>query len=127
MGRVEGKDDSKHAVFCLFSAYLSPVVHLNNADTTCDLQRRPINPHNSGDTHLSIQCDASSEVDKGEQVTDIIRLPLRLLITVLEVGSRSAHGDGDLGVIVGEGEGHGFWGGDNAEDIWRVGDLEPEA
>ena len=102
------------------------MVHLNNTDTTSDLQRGPINPHDSGDIHLLIQRDASSKVNKGEEVTDIVRLPLQLLVTVLEVGSRSAHGDGDLGVIVGEGKGHGFRRGDDAEDIWRVGDLEPE-
>jgi hypothetical protein len=40
------------------------------------------------------------------------------------VGLEKTHRKGELGVVVGEREGCGRWRGENARNLWRVGDLE---
>ena len=103
----------------------SPVVHLNDANATCDFRRRIIEPHNTGDVHLLIQRDTSGEVHELKHGVQIIRLPDHLLVSVLEIGPGSTHGEGDLSVLVEEWEGGGRWRGYDAENIWHVRDLDP--
>jgi hypothetical protein len=47
-------------------------------------------------------------------------------VCFLEIDSGSAQGKGELAAVVEEKEGCGRWRSDNAEDLWRVGDLEYE-
>ena len=104
--------------------HLSSVVHLDKAKTTSNFHRCPINPRNTGDVHPSVQRDTTGRVDKVENLVDIVHLPSHLLV---RVRSRSAHRQGELGVVVGEREGHRLWRGNDAHNLWRVGDLEPES
>ena len=79
----------------------SPVIHLDNSRTASDFVRRTIEPHNTRDIHLLIQRDTSGEVDKHEPGVQTDRLPDHLLVSVLEVDSRSAHGESELGAGIG--------------------------
>jgi len=108
------------------SIFSSPVVHLDNANTTGNFPRRPVDPHNTSDVDRLVQSDTSSQVDKIVQAADTGRPPFHLLVRVLEIGSRSTHGEGELCTFVGEREGHGIWRSNGAENLWRIGDLEPE-
>ena len=45
---------------------------------------------------------------------------------MIEIDSGSAHGEGELGTGIGGRDMFGFWCGDDAENFWRVGDLDPE-
>ena len=92
-----------------FIGYLLPMVHLDNADATSDFRRRTIEPHNTSDVHLLVQRDTSGEVHELIHGVKIIRLPDHLLVSVLEIGSGSTYGEGDLSVLGGEWEGGGRW------------------
>jgi len=47
-------------------------------------------------------------------------------MSVFEIAARSAHEEGELGAVVGERKGHGFWCSNDAENLWHVSDLDPE-
>jgi len=104
----------------------SPItsVHLNNPNTTGDFPRCTVEPHNTGDVYLLVQCDTSGGINKLECGVHIVRFPCHLL--VLGTGSGSTHRKGELGAVVGEREGDGFWPRDDAGDLRRVGDLDSE-
>ena len=48
-----------------------------------------------------------------------------LLVSLLEIGPGSTHGEGELGSGIEESRGFGFWRGGGVEDFWRVSNLEP--
>ena len=108
------------------SVHPSPVIHLDDSRTTRDFRRRAIEPHNPSDVYLLVQRDTSGKVDKCEHGVQTGRLPDHLLVSVLEVDSRSAHGESEFGAGIGQREGYGFWRRVDAENFWCVGDLEPE-
>ena len=108
------------------SLYPLPVIHLNNPNTAADLVRRTIVPHYPGHIHQLVRGDTSGKVDKVEQVADAARLPDHLLVGLLEIDPRSAHRDGEFGAGEGGMGGRGFWCRNDVEDVWNVGDLEPE-
>ena len=80
------------------------MIYLDNAKTTCDLPRGPIDPENTRDVDPLVESDTSSGVDKVVNALDIGRLPSHLLISALEIDSGSTHWEGELGVVVGERE-----------------------
>jgi hypothetical protein len=98
-------------------------ISLNNANSTADFPRRPADPHNP--TCSLKQSNAPSQVDEVEQVGHVRRLSARLLIHFLETNPESERRKGKLGFLVGEREGCGRWSGDDAGDLWGVGNLEP--
>ena len=71
-----------------------------------------------------VQSDTLDQVDKIVHAVGIGRLLFHLLARVLEIGSRSAHGEGEFGAFVGEREGYGFWRSNSGENPRQVGDLE---
>ena len=108
------------------SLYPLPVIHLNNPDATAYFVRRTIVPHDPSHIHQLVRGDTSGKVDKVEQVADAARLPDHLLVGLLEIDPRSAHRDGEFGAGERGRGGCGFWRRNNVEDVWNVGDLEPE-
>ena len=100
--------------------------HLNNANSASNFRQCAIEPHCTSDVHLLIQRHTSSGVDKLEHGVQVVRLPGHLLMRMLEVDAGSTHGEGDLGILIGEREGSGGWRGDDAENLWHVCDLDPE-
>ena len=104
----------------------SPVIHLDNSRTTRDFRRHAIEPYDPSDVYLLIQRHTTGEVDKCEHGVQTGRLPGHLLVSVLEVDSRSAHGESEFGAGIGQREGYGFWRRVDAENLWCVSDLEPE-
>ena len=105
-GKREGRKNSVPSMF-----YSSAAISLNNTNSTADFPRRPADPHNTACS--SIQSDTPSQVDKGEHVEYVRRLPVHLLVRFLEVDSRSAQRKGELGAVVGEREGSGRWRGES--------------
>jgi len=101
------------------------VVQLNNA-ITGEFLRRRIDPHNPGDVHLLIQRNTSGRVGKLEHIVQVCHIPSHFPIRVVEIGSRSAHGEHEFGAVVGERERRGCWRRDDVQDIWHVGDLDPK-
>ena len=91
------------------SIHPSPVIHSDNSRTANDFLQRTIESHNPSDAYLLIQRNTSGEVDKREHGVQTDRLPDHLLVSVLKVDSRSAHGEGELGAGIGQREEYGFW------------------
>ena len=52
--------------------------------------------------------------------------PGHLLASFLQIGSGSTRGEGEFGTGIGQREECGLWGGNNFENLWHVGNLEPE-
>ena len=124
--RASGENSNESLFSSTATVHPSPVIHLDDTNATSKLHRRAIIPHNAGDVHPLVQRRTPSKVDKVGDVEHVVHLPGELLVRVLEVDPGSAHGGGDIGADVGEGETHGLRGGDHAEEVWHVGDLEPE-
>ena len=104
--------------WCLFpGVYSSPVVHLNNADTTNDSPRHAIKPNGINDGHPLIQDDVLGGVDEIEHAVHVAHLPDHLLVRVFEIGSRSAHQEGKLCTVAGEREEHRLWRSNYAENL----------
>lgn len=78
--KQEGRKEWR-CVLALFGVHLSAMVNFNNFDAAGDIQCRPIDPHATSDVHPLVQRVDISEVDK------------------VEIGSRSGHVEGELGVI----------------------------
>ena len=109
------------------SDHPSPVIHLDNSRTTRDFLRRTTEPYyNPSDIYLLIQRHTSCEVDKCEHCVQTGHLPDHLQVSVPEVDSRSAPGESELGTGIGQRGGYGFWRRNDSENLWCVGDLEPE-
>lgn len=108
---------------CAARHHLQTVIDLNKADTTGDRCRGPVNPSGTSEVNPLVQGAAVGEIDEVEEVVHIVDLPDHL---VLGASSGSAHREGDLGALVGEGEGNRFGSGNDAEDIWSIADLEPK-
>ena len=100
-GKREGRKNSVPSMF-----YSSAAISLNNANSTADFPQRPADPHNTACS--LIQSDNPSQVDKGEHVEYVRRLPVHL-VRFLEVDSRSAQRKGELGAVVVEREESGRW------------------
>ena len=100
------------------------MIHLDDANTTSNLQRRTIIPHGTSHIHVLIQRRTSGEVDKVVYRVLVVNRPGHLATRI--TGSGSAHGEGDLGAGIGQREGCGLWGGGDVENLRHVGDLEPE-
>ena len=73
-----------------------------------------------------IQRDTSGKVEKCEHGVQIALLPDHLLVSVLEADSGSTHGESKFGAGIGQRSGCGFGGHGDTENLWCVGDLEPE-
>ena len=73
-----------------------------------------------------IQRKTSGKADRVVHRVHIVHRPGHLLSSLLEIGSRSVHGEGELGAGIGEREGCEFWHAEDVENLWHVGDLEPE-
>ena len=101
------------------------VVDLDDAYSAGKRLGHTVEPNDTGHVHLLVYRDASSKIDKLVHVKGVVRRPDHLLL-FLGIGSGSAHGEGDFGAGVGEVDGFGFRGSDDAEDLWRVCDLDPE-
>ena len=99
------------------------MVYLDNADTTGNINRSAIDPQSTGHVHPLIQRVASGEVDKVGDGVQVVCLPGHRLVGI---GSGPTHGEGELGVGVGKWVGHGFGGGSDGKNLWRIGNLEPE-
>ena len=56
------------------SVNASPVVHLNDPNTTNESLRRTVESHNTNKVHLSIQCRTSGQVNKFEHGAQIAHL-----------------------------------------------------
>lgn len=52
--------------------------------------------------------------------------PGHLLASFLQIGSGSTRGEGEFGTGIGQREECGLWGGKNFENLWHLGNLEPE-
>ena len=106
----------------------SLVVHFDDTDptTTGQFRRRAVEPQNAGHVHPLIQRHTSGEVDKLVHSVHIVRLPDHLLMSLLGVGPRSANGEGEIAAVEGEREGIRRWRSDNAENLRRICDLDPE-
>ena len=99
------------------------MIHLNHADTS-DIRRCPVGPHTTSDIHPIVYRVAIGEVDKVEEGVHIVHRPDHL--SVLGIGSRSAHWKGDLAAGIGDREPHGLRGSSGGEGRWIIGDLKPE-
>ena len=77
-------------------------------------------------TFTLIQRQTSGEVDRVVHRVHILHRLGHLLPSLLEIGSGSVHGEGELGTGIGEREGCEFWRGEDVEQFWHVGYLEPE-
>ena len=108
------------------SVHPSPVIHIDNSRTARDFLRRAIEPYNPSDVYHLIQRDTSGKVDKCEHGMQIARPPDHLLVSVLEADSGSTHEESKSGAGIGQRDGYGFGGRDDAENLWCVGDLELE-
>ena len=73
-----------------------------------------------------IQRQTFGEADRVVHRVHIVRRLSHLMPSLLEIGSGSVHGEGELGAGIGEGEGWEFWRGKDVENFWHVDDLEPE-
>jgi len=104
----------------------STAVRLDKTTTIAGFLRRPIDPQNrSGISHL-IQGDTSSRVSKLKRIAVAGHLPCHLLISTLEISSRSAHREGHFSIVVGKGERCGCRRRDDVQNLWVVGDLNPK-
>ena len=75
------------------------MIHLDDAKTTNDLQRRTIIPYSTSHVHVLIQRRTSGEVDKVVYRVLVESRPGHLATRI--IGSGSAHGEGDLGAGIG--------------------------
>jgi len=101
------------------------VVHLNETKAAVNVYHFPIRPQMSGDVHLLGQSMGTDKVDEIANVEQVVNLPSHL-VAVLVAGSRSAQGQGDLALLVGERKSHGFRSGDDAKRLCDICGLVPE-
>jgi len=78
-----------------------PGVRHNNPSATAGFPGRTIQPQDVSDVHHLIQCDTSGGVDKLERGVHIVLPPSYLLVSVIEIHSGFACGEGGLGAPVG--------------------------